>query len=405
MRILKAISSEKRLLGIIIILAALVRFGYFFFNFDPTTPPTNDSLEYHLIAQNLVQGKGYMINGQQTAFRAPFLTYLTAGIYLLFGVNFIAARLVIIIFSVVLVWGIYELARTLSNHRVGLWSAFIAAFWIHFVLYGTRIFTEIPYTLFAILAVLMVIKYIKNSRFSVLILAALFFALAILTRPVGLFLFGVVTVYLILRIRTRKNIRRVIVMAGLTLLFIFPWTVRNYIVFHRIIPVTSASGLVLWISNNHYVAHHPMRWGGYVGFEQLPGASAFVSPDEMKRTDYSIAFTKEFLKEYPGDIPLLLWNKTKRFWSPDIVTRSPRNWIIEYSYVILLIFALAGIIYTIRSKFPGTIWLWIIIIANFIPSLIYWAGHRIRLPAEPALIIFAAIILDYVRVRLWKRNI
>jgi 4-amino-4-deoxy-L-arabinose transferase-like glycosyltransferase len=269
MRILKAISSEKRLLGIIIILAALVRFGYFFFNFDPTTPPTNDSLEYHLIAQNLVQGKGYMINGQQTAFRAPFLTYLTAGIYLLFGVNFIAARLVIIIFSVVLVWGIYELARTLSNHRVGLWSAFIAAFWIHFVLYGTRIFTEIPYTLFAILAVLMVIKYIKNSRFSVLILAALFFALAILTRPVGLFLFGVVTVYLILRIRTRKNIRRVIVMAGLTLLFIFPWTVRNYIVFHRIIPVTSASGLVLWISNNHYVAHHPMRWGGYVGFEQL----------------------------------------------------------------------------------------------------------------------------------------
>ena len=64
-----------------------------------------------------------------------------------------------------------------------------------------------------------------------------------------------------------------------------------------------------------------------------------------------------------------------------------------------------GIIYTVWSKVTGTIWLWIIILANFFPALIYWAGNRIRLPAEPALIIFAAIFIEQVWEKIWRKKV
>ena len=282
-------------LASIILIAALVRFGYFFCVFDPTSLPANDSLEYDVIAKNLIDGNGYTLYDQPTAFRAPGLIFMVAGIYFLFGENFIYARIFVVLLSIVLVWVIYILGNTILNKKVGIWSALIAALWIHFILYGSRIFTEIPFTLFSILAVLYVFKYTQAEKKSYnIFFAALFFALAILTRPVGLFLLLIVIVYLVLRDKRWKNIKQVILMGVLTILLMSPWIIRNYLVFHRVLPVTSAGGLVLWISNNHYVAYQPQRWGHYVGFEQLPGAKPLIPQDEIVRTDVSLNIPGNF---------------------------------------------------------------------------------------------------------------
>ncbi len=395
--------TGRFILLFILLLATTIRLAYFFLVFSYSTFPTNDSLEHHLIARNLVEGKGYQLYGQSTAFRAPLLTFMVAGVYGLFGNNYVIARLMVILFSILLVWAVYELGRTVVDQRVGLWSALIAALWIHFVLYGSRIFTEIPYTLFSVLAVVLVMKYLQNSKLFWLILSAMFLALAILTRPVGIFLLIMILLVLLIRKWDWKNRLRTLILAGLTLLLLTPWIWRNYQVFHRIIPVTTAGGLVLWLSNNHYVAHHPENWGRYVGYEQLPGAEKLIPQDEIARNTYSVKYTREFLENYPADIPRLLWNKTRRFWSPDISTISPRAWIIRYSYIILLLLAIPAMIRAYRREIPNRQWLWIIIFANFLPALIYWSGSRVRLPAEPALIVFAGIMLNGIWSTLWKK--
>ncbi len=392
----KTFFSTRSLLIAILVLAAAIRLMYFFLVFDYSSPPANDSLEHHLIARNLVAGQGYELYGQPTAFRAPLLTFLVAGIYRILESNYILARLLVILFSILLVWVIYELGRTAVSPGVGLWSALIAALWIHFVLYSARIFTEIPYTLFSVLTIVLLMKHLQNSRLIYLILAAVSMALAILTRPVGMFFLMLIILLLVIQERKVKSLTRLLWFGGITLLLLAPWIWRNYQVFHRVVPVTTAGGLVLWISNNHYVAHHPEIWGRYVGFEQLPGARNLIPPDEIARNGFAITYTGEFLKKHPGDIPRLLWNKTRRFWSPEVFTYSPRGRIVELVYIGLLLLAIPGILWAYRKNPGGNRWLWVIIVANFLPALVYWSGSRIRLPAEPALIVFAAISLNSV---------
>ncbi len=400
MKLWKPFTHSHFILIAILLMAAALRLFYFFFVFNPSSLPANDCLEYDLIARNILDGKGYMLYDQPTAFRAPLLSFLIAGTYWLFGKNYIFARLIVVGFSIALVLSIYVFGRQVVNHRIGLWSAFIAAVWIHFILYGSNLFTEIPYTFFAITSVIFVIHYLKNSKIIYFVLTAFSLALAILTRPVGLFLLFIIILYLFIHLKGRRNVVRTIVLGVLTVILISPWIYRNYLVFQRIIPVTTAGGTVLWISNNHYVAHHPVRWGFYVGYEQLPGAEKLISGNEVVRSGYAMQYTRDFVKNYPEDLPILMWNKVKRFWAPEIFTYSPRRWIIEFSYIVLLCLAIGGIGCAIGLKMSGQKWLWIILLANFVPALIYWSGPRIRLPAEPALLIFAAIFID----TLWKKR-
>jgi hypothetical protein len=44
-----------------------------------------------------------------------------------------------------------------------------------------------------------------------------------------------------------------------------------------------------------------------------------------------------------------------------------------------------------------------ILLTNFIPAHIFWAGARIRLPAETVLIIFVATILERFSSRIWRK--
>lgn len=399
MKFWKQLSHPHWMVIAILLLASAIRLFYFFFVFNPSSLPANDCLEYDLIARSIVDGKGYVLDNQPTAFRVPLLSFLMAGVYWIFGKNYVFARLMVVGFSIALVLSIYGLGRQVGNHYIGLWSAFLAAIWIHFVLYGSNLFTEIPYTFFAITSIVFVIQYLKNSKIIYLLLTAFSLALAILTRPVGIFLSLIVLLYLFMHLKGWRNVGRTVILGVFILIFVFPWIYRNYLVFQRIIPVSTAGGTVLWISNNHYVAHHPLRWGFYVGYEQLPGAEKLISSDEIARSDYAMHYTWNFIKNYPEDIPILIWNKAKRFWAPEVFTYSPRRWMIEGSYIILLLLAMGGIGLAIGLKMSGQKWLWIIVLANFLPALIYWSGPRIRLPAEPTLLVFAAIFID----NFWKK--
>ena len=114
-----------------------------------------------------------------------------------------------------------------------------------------HIYTEIPFTLCSILAVIFLIKYFQTQRFFPLILSGIFFALAVLTRPVGLFLFIFIIFLILFRQPRWDNVKHVVVLAMAMIILILPWTIRNYVVFGKFIPVTTQGSLVLWVSNNH----------------------------------------------------------------------------------------------------------------------------------------------------------
>lgn len=398
------LKSSKFWLGIILAFAFLIRLAYLVAIVGPDSFPTNiDSIEHHLIAQNIYAGNGYSMYGHLTAYRAPFLTYFMALSYEIFGEKFTPVRLGIILFSLLSIWALFYLAKQIFNEKVGLWAALIASVYPHFIFYNARIFTETPFVLFILVTMIYFIKFLRGDKLYFFFMAAFFLALAILTRPVGFVLLALLSLYLLLRYPFWQNIRNIALFILMTFLLISPWIIRNYQVFHRIVPVTTQGGVVLWVGNNHYVAHHPYYKGMNCLYQHLPGAKKLITPNEIDRSKYSLQFLTEFLKKYPQDIPRLIWNKTVRFWEITFLTGSSRRWMYEDSYLVILTLAIAGIFLTFKSKNPDTIFLWILLLANFIPALIFWAGARIRLPAEPVLIIFSAITIERLFSRIWQR--
>jgi 4-amino-4-deoxy-L-arabinose transferase-like glycosyltransferase len=400
------ILSRPGWLMVIILFALAARLAYLMIIVGPHSFPQNiDSIEHHLIARNLVRGEGYSLYEHLTAYRAPFLTYFMALNYLIFGQNFALIRIEMILMSLLLVWSIYLLAKELFDGRIALWAALIAAVYPHLIFYSARIYTEIPFTLFSVLAILYFARYIKQPSGKCIGLTSLFLALAILTRPVGFALMGFMLLYILFRQPKWQNVRNMVILFILVFLFISPWMVRNYRVFGKFIPVTSQAGVVLWVSNNHYVAHHPLYRGEIILYQYLPGTRNLIVNDEIERSRYAFHYFSEFLKNYPGDIPILIRNKAVHFWEKDFLTGSSRKWMYEYSYLIILFLAVVGVFLTIIYRKNNIVYLWILFLANFLPALIFWAGARIRLPAEPVLIIFAAFTVEEIRKRLKRINI
>ncbi len=388
---------------LILLLAFIARVTYLNVIVGPNTYPSNiDSIEHHLIAQNLAEGNGYSMYGHSTAYRAPFLTYFMALCYWIFGVNFAVVRIGIILMSLFLIWTIYLLGKELFNHFVGIWAALIAAIYPHFIFYNSRIFTETPFILFSLLALLFFVKFCKADSLKNLFLTALFLALAILTRPVGFVLLFLILLFILFKQRRWMNIKNAGVLLVTVIIFISPWIVRNYTVFKRFVPVTTQGAVVVWVGNNHYIAHHPLLRGAHALYQYLPGARKLITDSEIERSHYALVQFLDFLKQYPEDIPILIWNKTVRFWEKEFITGSSRRWMYEFSYLFITIFAAAGLVLSMVSNKKEAIYLLMLFVANFIPALIFWSGARIRLPAEPVFILFAAFCLEKIRGRILR---
>ncbi len=403
-----SLKRDHPVAGLLFILlgALVVRILYLILIVGPDAFPLNiDSIEHHMIATSLVEGRGYTLYGQPSAYRAPFLTYFMALHYLLFGQSFLMVRLGMILLSLCLIGGVYLLGAEIFSPRAGLWAAGMAAIYPHLIFYNARIFTETPFTLFSLLAIWFFIRLMRSPSRKNLAGTVVFLSLAILTRPAGIALLIIMVAFILFKQINRLNIKIALFILVFTMVLMSPWIVRNYVVFHRIIPVTTQGGVVLWVSNNHYVAYHPYYYGMHRLYQYLPGAARLIPDDEIARSSYATQYTGQFIRSYPGDIPRLLWNKMRRFWEKDFSTGSARRWMYEYSYLMILLLAAGGVIMAIRAGNRKTVYLWLILLASFLPALIFWAGARIRLPAEPVLILFAAYLLSEIYRRTaekWK---
>jgi hypothetical protein len=86
--------------------------------------------------------------------------------------------------------------------------------------------------------------------------------------------------------------------AGIAILCCVPWTVRNYLVFHRLVPLRSNFPLELYIGNNNNYATRQFVWPPKITKErelqryfQL-GEMAFMDEEERKALDFIRAHPK-----------------------------------------------------------------------------------------------------------------
>jgi hypothetical protein len=103
------------------------------------------------------------------------------------------------------------------------------------------------------------------------------------------------------------------VAAGLAILCCVPWTVRNYVVFHKFVPLRSNFPLEFYIGNNNNYATRQFVWPPKITKERellryfRLGEVAFMEEEQQKAT--------EFIRTHPGVATELIGEKFVSFWT------------------------------------------------------------------------------------------
>ena len=313
--------------------------------------PTTDGKEYDSVAMGIVSGEGYSLygSGKPTSEMPPGYPAFLALIYAVFGRNYLAVQIVQSVLGSLLCVLVYFVGKETIDERIGLWASMVSALYIPFIYhhyYGGPAFfySEGLYMFLLSLSIYCFMKIHKTEKVLFGILGGLFLGTASLTRPIILlFILPVVFILSFSLINQGRGYREVVFKVVLPIMLSFGcvisiWTLRNYMVHDRFIPVATHMGMPFLGGNN-------IRAGGsWVDKNSIPGYDhKYVeSLPEIEREKIRLKLGLEFLRDHPGRIPKLFLKKVLITWSNFREMDVP---IYNVPYSILLPFFIGGVMF------------------------------------------------------------
>ena len=235
---------------ICVLVCGLVRAAWLArFPADPTGPV--DAEGFHLLAVNMLAGRGFAIGWAPpfcpTAIRPPLYPLFLAGSYVLLGAAPAHAVPVQLLLEALTTALVVRLGREVGGAKVGWLSGLLYAFNGTTQRYTGYLLSEALLLPLLAAAVLTTVRGVRQPSSRGMALAGLFWGLALLTKPNVQFLalaVGVMITLAALRARTSPpatqtplrvadRVRRGVVFWGVLAAVLFPWTLRNRLVFGR----------------------------------------------------------------------------------------------------------------------------------------------------------------------------
>jgi 4-amino-4-deoxy-L-arabinose transferase-like glycosyltransferase len=185
-------------------------------------------------------------------------------------------------------------------------------------------------------------------------------------------------------------------------LLIAPWTIRNYVVYHRFLPLNSNAGYAFYASNHPHLGTH---WSNDSIVVPVPEELAGKNEAELNQ-----ALTRkgmEFILADPGRYLWLTLNKTLeyfKFWpSSDSSRISNLNRVLSFG--LYLPFMLLGL-YLSFSRWRNFVPLYLFMIIHTAIHLLSWPSLRYRLPVDAVLMVFAGLtIIELAKqLKTWRRG-
>ncbi len=225
--------------------------------------PMSDQLWYFERAVGLLNGEGYAVQGQPTAFWPVGYPAFLAGLFAVFGPDIEVAKAANLVLSAMAMAFVYRISRRATGSEAAARAALVLA-----VLYPTLIFyTELLYSELLFMALLLagidlLLGAAETRRRWVAVAAAgVCFGLASLVKTQGLLLPGLLMggALVLRRIGFRQAVLTGLVAYAACLAVIAPWTMRNWTVLGQPVLISTNGGFNLYMGNNPW-----NRWGGYM---------------------------------------------------------------------------------------------------------------------------------------------
>jgi hypothetical protein len=266
---------DRRVVGLLLALALIVRLGYV--AATPGYQANNDAHNYDVHARSIATGQGFARIGSgpsgQTAFRPPGYPYLLAGVYAVAGVErakpetrYLAGRVANALVGTAIVALIGVLSMQLFGRRVALAAVALGAVYLPLILIGGTLMSEPLFTALLLGALAAAIHHRRSAhRYRWAVVAGVLGGLAILTRANAVILLAPLVIA-VWDARPRWSWRALAPPAALVavaLATVSPWTIRNAVVFHSFVPVTTQLGTALAGTYNEAARtddQHPASW-------------------------------------------------------------------------------------------------------------------------------------------------
>jgi 4-amino-4-deoxy-L-arabinose transferase-like glycosyltransferase len=378
-------------------------------------PPTgSDALEIDTYAWNLAQGRGYRgmspdVTDQDhlTAYRPPGTSLVWAAIYKVAGHRYDWVRVTHCVFSTATILLVYWIGRACFSDRVGLLSAMVWTFWPTGLVYASVLLAEPTALFFLVGSVLACLIFAERPNTVRAGLAGVALGLTLLMRPSTLFLVPLLSIWGLWQFRSdRKALLLALAIPFIGGLCLVPWTIRNYKVFGKFIPLSTMGGSTLLQGNNIVVVTNKTYYGFSVWDTKINDdiARQLQAPNnEYERDKVAGRLAFEWLKDNPDQWWYLLQAKFRRSWTPVIQQPSLAKRLVNWLTwgLVLALFSINYIptlVDFLRRRHPG----WIIhltILHYTITSLIFYALVRYRYAIEAFCIILAMAAVDW----LWNR--
>ncbi|MFN3966838.1 MAG: ArnT family glycosyltransferase, partial [Endomicrobiia bacterium] len=345
----------------------------------------DDTLSWDAVGWNLAQGKGFKeIDGSPTHVRPPLYPIFLAGIYTLFGHDFLFVQIFQALFGAFTVLIIFFLCNEIfEEKKIANISGFLLCLYPPLIVYTQIIGSEVFYTFLLALTIYLFVK--RN-----ILLGSLFLGLTNICRSTTIFyifflIFGLII--FIPEMRNFKWIKIFILSIIISFLPVIPWTVRNYLTFNRFLLVNTSAGELFWSGTY-------LPWNGIckTGRDQ----NFFEKFNLPNPIDNERKMFKEGIKNIignPGGFIKLTIKKFFRFWFQPVgaILVSKKSAILSYTIYLLhflwIILAVYGFI-----KAPNKILylpLTVLLIYFGIMHNLIAPIARYRLPIEPYIMVFA----------------
>jgi 4-amino-4-deoxy-L-arabinose transferase-like glycosyltransferase len=404
--------------------ALVLRVAYAWIATGPHGQPYSDPVDYDTLAWNLARGAGFSLGSTgglyPTAFRPPALPWITSLLYGAVGHRYFAAVLLQCVIGATVPLLVRAFGTAMFGGAVGRLGAWIAAIHPLLVFFCGYLLTEPLFCALMLLALAASASWVKTPRPGRALRAGLAWGLSSLARPTSLMLPGLVLLWawvpLGLTIAPRDRVRQMLLLVLGLVLTVGPWTLRNALVLHAFVPVTTGGGVVLYVGNNPGVWGDPARRGG-AGSDEWTALAAgeFRGLSEHEADVRARARALAFLREHARELPAMAAAKLARFWRLSAEGGGTGSWQRAGSPLARLLgwvdplriwslFILPLAAWGAYRSFRGprrwfqTLSVWVILYFTAL-GVVFFGSLRMRAPAEPLVALLAAAGLD----DLWRR--
>jgi 4-amino-4-deoxy-L-arabinose transferase-like glycosyltransferase len=388
---------------------------------DPQVPRIGDASAYHLLANNLAAGRGYirpfdlliLHKVHATAEYPPLFPAVVSVASWLGAKSVYAQRMCMGLVGTATVIVVGVVGRRVAGATAGITAALIAAVYPMLFQSDATLMSETVFALLVATAVLLAYQVADQPTVGRFAGLGLVIGLATLTRAEG----GLLALFLVVPLAARlvdQTMRRRVVLGvvglGVAVAVVVPWTVRNQSTFRSFVPVSTNIGTALEGANCR-----PVYAGPAIGLWRSNFTLAPSSPDacftgfEITKPNFNEARVAaehrdrgiRYARHHTGRLPAVgvtRWLRTWGLFRPHqqineaALEGRPVRWetIGTRMYWVLLVLGAGGLAVAARRR--ARVWpLLATVVMVSLSTLATYGNQRFRAGAEPAVVVLAAI--------------